>query len=141
MSRFTVALTFVLAAVLVAAVARGEHEIFYRYTILGYVKDARGRPLRDREVKIIRDRTGFSYLGETDATGLYVVTMRLGDESVGEYVTVQTGTLTTRVTVRFDPRNHTQERGTRLDLEGSRAVERTAWFAPTLAKFLGPSGR
>ena len=141
MSRIAVALTLALGVVLVAGVARGEHEIFYRYTILGYVKDARGHPLRDRDVKVIRDKTGFSYLGETDATGFYVVVVRLGDESVGEHLTVQTGPLTTRVTVRFDPRNHTAERGTRLDLEGSRAIERTTWFASTLARFLGPSGR
>jgi hypothetical protein len=140
-SRIAVPLAVLLGAALVAGVARGEHQVFYRYTILGYVKDARGRPLRDHEVKIVRDKTGFSYLGETDASGLYAVIVRLGDESVGEHLTVQSGSLTARVTVRFDPQNHTDERGTRLDLLGSRAVERTAWFASTLALFLGQTSR
>lgn len=141
MSRVAVLIAVVIGAVLVAGAARGEHQVYYRYTILGYVKDARGRPLAGREVKVVRDKTGFSYLGETDASGLYVVIVRLGDESAGEHLTVQSGALTTRVTVRFDPANHTNERGTRLDLEGSRAVEHVKLFASTLARFLGPDGR
>ena len=142
MRRVTLALVVVVAVALAANVARGEHEIYYRYTILGYVKDAKGQAVRGFEVKVIRDKTGFSYLGESDANGLYVVVIRLGDESVGESLTVQAGgALTTRVTVQFDPANHTEERGTRLDVQGSRVVERSAWFASTLALFLGQTRR
>lgn len=141
MSRVSLALTVLLGAVLLAGIARGEHEVYYRYTILGYVKDERGRALAGREVKIVRDKTGFSYLGETDGNGLYVVTLRLGDESVGEHLTVHAGALTARVAVRFDAGNHTEERGTRLDVEGARTVERSAWFASTLSLFLGRAGR
>ena len=83
MIRLTASLAVLLGALLVADAAHGEHEVYYRYTVLGYVKDGRGRPLSAREVKIVRDKTGFSYLGETDANGLYVVVLRLGDESVG----------------------------------------------------------
>jgi hypothetical protein len=140
-SRFRVALAVLLGAVLLAGIARGEHEIYYRYTVLGYVKDARGRPLPGHEVKVVRDKTGFSYLGETDPNGLYVVVLRLGDESVGESLTVHAAGVNMRVAVRFDASNHTEERGTRLDVEGSRTVERSAWFASTLALFLGQSGR
>ena len=140
--RVALVLALVMAVALAAGLARGEHEIYYRYTILGYVKDAKGQPVRGFEVKVTRDKTGFSYLGESDANGLYVVVIRLGDESVGESLTVQAaGALTTRVTVQFDPANHTEERGTRLDVQGSRAVERSAWFASTLALFLGQTRR
>jgi hypothetical protein len=141
-SRVTLALAVVIAVALSTGIARGEHEIYYRYTLLGYVKDAKGQPVRGFEVKVVRDKTGFSYLGESDANGLYVVVIRLGDESVGESLTVQAGNaLTTRVTVQFDPTNHTEERGTRVDVQGSRAVERSAWFASTLALFLGQTRR
>ena len=127
----------VLLAVLVAAApGRAEHEVYYRYTVLGYVRDARGAPLAGREVKIVRDKTGFSYLAETDPAGLYVLVLRLGDESVGERLTVRTGTATGSVQVHFDPGNRTEERGTRLDLEHTRFVERAAWFPSTLALFL-----
>jgi hypothetical protein len=129
------------AALLVAGVAGAEHEVYYRYTLLGYVKDARGRPLPGREVKIVRDKTGFSYLGETDAKGLYVVVIRLGDESVGEQLTVESSAVATKVAVKFDVGNRRDERGTRLDLDGNRFVERPAWFSSTLALYLGDSPR
>jgi hypothetical protein len=139
--RVSVALAAVLAVLFVAGVLHAEHEVYYRYTVLGYVKDARGRPLAGREVKIVREKTGFSYLGETDARGLYVVVIRLGDESLGERLTVRTASLTTRIDVRFEADNHTEERGTRLDVDASRFIERSAWFSSTLALYLGAASR
>ena len=139
--RAAVALIVLLAVVLVADATRAEHEVFYRYTVIGYVKDARGRPVRSRDIMVIRDKTGFSYLGESDAAGLFVVVIRLGDESLNERLTVRVGALATKVTVRFDPANHGDERGTRLDVEADRFVERTAWFPSTLALYLGASAR
>jgi hypothetical protein len=62
--------------------------------------------------------------------------LRLGDESVGERLTLSVGTATTQVVVRLDPANRADERGTRLDLEHTRFVERAAWFPSTLALFL-----
>lgn len=138
--RLTIAIALVVAVGL-AGIAAAEHEVYYRYTLLGYVKDARGRPVQGREIMVVRDKTGFSYLGETDARGLYVVVVRLGDESLGESLTVRMGTATTRVTARFDVANRADERGTRLDVENGRFVERAAWFPSTLALYLGPAGR
>ena len=100
-----VALTSVLASALVPVSLQAEHEVFYRYTVLGYVKDARGHPVKGREVRLVREKTGFSYLGQTDHTGLYVVILRLGDESAGEAVTVSTGeAIRTRVRAWRTPR-------------------------------------
>ena len=141
MRRVLVGLATLVSVVLAAGLTEAEHEVYYRYTLLGYVKDASGRPLRGREVKIVRDKTGFSYLGESDAKGLYVVVVRLGDESVGERLTVRLGSLSTRTTVRFEPDNRNDERGTRMDIEGARFVERAAWFPSTLALFLGAAPR
>ena len=129
--------SLIALAVIVAAVpAPAEHEVYYRYTVLGYVRDSRGAPVNGRQVKIVRDKTGFAYLAETDTAGLYVLVLRLGDESAGERLTVHAGTASGRVTVQFDPANRTDERGTRLDLDHTRFVERTAWFPSTLALFL-----
>ena len=132
----TAAFLLTLGTLLLPARTFAEHEVFYRYTVLGYVKDARGRPVPGREVTVVRDKTGFSYLGQSDAGGLYVVTLRLGDESLGERLTVRSGATTASIVVRFDAGNKTEERGTRLDLEGTRSVERAASFAPTLTRFL-----
>ena len=50
-------------------------------------------------------------------------------------------TTTARLTARFDPTNHTDERGTRVDFDGARAVERAAAFRATLAHFVGAPRR
>ena len=131
-----------LALVLLAALpAAGEHEVWYRYTVLGYVTDAGGRPRAGERVELVRDRTRFSYLGDTDAEGLYVIIARLGDESAGEALTLRVGAATARVTAAFDPTNHTDERGTRVDFVGPRVVERAAAFRATLATFIGAGRR
>jgi hypothetical protein len=134
------------ATVLLVAVALGgpggggraeaEHEPYYRYVVLGYAKDVTGKPIRALSVELVRNKTGFSYLGDTDETGFYVIVARLGDESAGEQLTLTVGSARTTITARFDPSNHADERGTRVDLERARLVERTAWFRPTLARFM-----
>lgn len=129
-------LAFYLVALVLAPPASGEHETVYRYVVLGYVKDAKGAPLSGISVELIREKTGFSYLAETDSQGFYVIVARLGDESVGERLSVKAGSLTATITARFDPANRTDERGTRLDFLGNKPVERQGWFAATLKRFL-----
>ncbi len=136
-----VALAVVTLLSTLAGPAAAEHEVYYRYTVLGYVKDARGKPQSGRDVVVVRDKTGFTYLGETDAKGFYVVVVRLGDESLGEKLTVKVGRASTRLVARFEPADRAEERGTRVDLDGARFVERSAWFRSTLAGFLGAAGR
>ncbi len=131
----------VVVGALAAAPAWAEHEVYYRYTVLGYVKDTAGKPRPSQTVELIRDKTGFSYLGDTDAAGLFVIVARLGDESAGEALTLRLGGRRAKLTARFDPVNHTDERGTRVDFEGARFVERPAWFRSTLANFLSTTRR
>lgn len=126
-------LMFVLAG---GARAAAEHEVFYRFVVLGYARDATGRPLPGEPVELMRDKTGFSYLGETDDRGFYVIVARLGDESTGERLTLKLGQAVTKLTARFDPQNHTDDRGTRIDLVAGKPIERAAWFPSTLRNFL-----
>jgi uncharacterized protein YeaO (DUF488 family) len=125
-----------LALVLVAPPALAEHEPQFRYTVLGYVKDAGGRPRKGAGLEVIRQKTGLSYKGETDAAGLYVIVTRLADESRGEILLVRAGPASLRVTARLDPADHQHERGTRVDFTGSKVTERPELFAPTLKQFL-----
>ena len=111
-----------------------EHEIYYRYTVLGYVQDARGVPQRGVTVSLTREKTGFSYRAETDAAGLYMIVARIGDEGAGERLRLAAGEQSVVLVARFDPGNHAQERGTRLDFHGGRSVERTDWFLATLRR-------
>ena len=124
-----------------AAPAAAEHEVYYRYTVLGYVKDAAGKPRASQTVELIRDKTGFSYLGRTDDTGFFLIVARLGDEGVGESLTLRTGATTTRLVAIFDPANHIEHRGARVDLEGTRFVEQRARFQATLLDALGAATR
>lgn len=126
---------------LVAGAVRAEHEVYYRYVVLGYIKDAHGQPVRAGSVELVRDKTGFSYLAATDEDGLFVVVARLGDEGLGETLTLRVGGFRTSITARFDPANHADDRGTRVDLEATRFVERPAAFRSTLAHFLASPER
>jgi len=119
----------------VAPVA-AEHTVDTRYVVLGFVKDAQGKLRPGQAVDVVRDKTGFAYSGRTDEQGLFVVVVRLGDESAGETLTLRVGPATTTVTARFDPTNHADDRGTRVDLDGATFVERTTAFRPTLARFV-----
>ena len=125
-----------LLAVAAAPGAVAEHEVFYRYTVLGFVKDAAGKPQAGQRVELVRDKTGLAYRSDTDAAGLFVLVVRLGDESVGESLTLRLGTTPLRLVARFDPADHSEERGTRVDLEGSRVLERPSWFRSTLTRLL-----
>jgi len=129
----TLAFLLVLA---VAGAALAEHEVYYRYTVLGYVKDAKGKPRPGVQVEVVRAKTGFSYLGESDAAGLYVIVARLGDESAGETLRIKAAKQTALITARFDPKDHGRERGTRVDFLGARSVETPVAFAATLKRFL-----
>jgi hypothetical protein len=125
----------IVLALTVAPVA-AEHTVYYRYVVLGFVKDAQGQLLSGRAVDVVRDKTGLRYSGRTDEQGLFVIVVRLGDESAGETLTLRIGTATTTITARFDPANHTDDRGSRVDLDGTRFVERKNAFQPTLARFV-----
>ncbi len=110
--------------------------MYYRYTVLGYVKDAAGRVKTGVGVELVREKTGFSYLGETDGMGLYVIVTRLGDESRGESLRVRVAGQSVTITARFDPADHMKERGTRVDFTGGKPVETSPAFAATLRRFL-----
>jgi hypothetical protein len=128
-----------LLATLVALPASAEHEVYFRYTVLGYVKDAAGRPQEGQIVELTRVKTGLTYRGRTDGTGLFVIVVRLGDESAGESLSLRHAATRLGLVARFDAANHADERGTRVDLVGARAVERPAAFRSTLATLLGAS--
>ena len=116
--------------------ASAEHEVQFRYTVLGYVKDAAGRPRKGVALEVTRQKTGLSYPGETDASGLYVIVTRLADESLGERLLVRAGPRSLRITAQFDPADHAVERGTRVDFTGSKEAERPELFPATLKQFL-----
>jgi hypothetical protein len=104
--------------------------------VLGYVKEASGKARPGVQVRVMREKTGFAYVAETDPSGLYVVVTRLGDESLGESLQLRAADHAVTIVARFDPADHLRERGTRVDFEGGKAVETPGAFAATLDRFL-----
>jgi hypothetical protein len=127
----------IVALALAVAPAAAEHTVYYRYVVLGFVKDTQNQRVAARPVEVVRDKTGLAYSGRTDEAGLYVVVVRLGDESAGETLTLRIGPARTTITANFDPANHTDDRGTRVDLDGTRFTERASAFQPTLVRYVG----
>jgi hypothetical protein len=117
--------------------ARAEHQVSYRYVVLGYVTDAANRGRPGVRVELRREKTGFSYLGETDTDGFYVIVARLGDESAGERLHLRADGQAVTLTARFDPADHATERGTRVDFTARKPVETPKAFAATLKRYLG----
>lgn len=113
-----------------------EHQVSYRYVVLGYVTDAANRGRAGVRVELRREKTGFSYLGETDADGFYLIVARLGDESAGEALRLRAEDQAMSLTARFDPADHATERGTRVDFTARRPVESRTTFAGTLKRYL-----
>lgn len=120
----------------ISGVARAEHQVSYRYIVLGYVIDAANRGRPGVRVELRREKTGFSYLGETDTNGFYVIVARLGDESAGESLHLRAEGQATTLTARFDPADHATERGTRVDFTARKPVESPTAFAVTLKRYL-----
>ena len=120
----------------IRGVAWAEHQVSYRYVVLGYVTDAGNRGRRGVRVELRREKTGFSYLGETDDDGFYVIVARLGDESAGETLQLRAESQAMTLTARFDPADHATERGTRVDFTARRPVESPTTFAGTLKRYL-----
>jgi len=120
----------------IVGAARAEHQVSYRYVVLGYVTDAENRGRPGVRVELRREKTGFSYLGETDTDGFYVIVARLGDESAGESFHLRAEGQATTLTARFDPADHATERGTRVDFTARKPVESPTAFAVTLKRYL-----
>ena len=116
--------------------ARAEHEVYYRYTVLGYVQDTAGKPRVGAHVQLVRERTGFAYRVSSDGAGLYVLVARLGDEGAGERLQLKVDAQELVITARFDPADHARERGTRVDFVRGRPVELAADFPATLRRVL-----
>jgi hypothetical protein len=124
-----------LAAGLTGA-ASATHRPEFRFVVLGFVTDAGGQPVADARVVVTRLKTGLEYPTRTEKDGFYLVVVRLHDEDEGDRLGVELGRVKGEVQARFDPRNKTSERGTRVDARAGRLVENRQAFAETLRSYL-----
>lgn len=127
-----------LAAVFLSlgALAEATHRVDHRYVVLGYVRDAMGRPVPRAPVRVVREKTGLAYEATSGADGVYLVIVHLHDEDLGDPLVLALGAATLRVRARFDPLDPRQPRGTRVDFIAVEGWERRDDFAHTLERYL-----
>ncbi len=127
-----------VAVVLVALAGSAEatHRVDHRYVVLGYVRDAMGRPMPRAPVRVVREKTELAYEAETDADGMYLVIVHLHDEDLGDPLALAVGPATFRIRARFDALDPRTPRGTRVDFIAGQGWERHDDFAHTLDRYL-----
>lgn len=132
-----VAATAVALTLLLATAVEATHEVDHRYVVLGYVRDAAGRPLAWTVVRVVREKTGLAHEARTDSDGFYLVILHLHDEDVLEPLRVAVTRATTlRVAARFNSRDPRTPRGTRVDFTNGVARERSEEFAAALERYV-----
>ena len=130
------AMAVITLGFIVVGLASATHSPDTRFTVLGFVRDHAGSPMRDRPVQVVRERTGLAFRGKSDGAGFYVVVVWVRDEDRGDRLRVETGGASLVVLAMFDPSDRKTERGTRVDFTGSHAVERREAFRATLDRWL-----
>jgi hypothetical protein len=108
----------------------------HRFLVIGYVTDAAGRPVAGARVVVRRPKTGLEQPTRTEPDGLYFVVVHLHDEDEGERLAVEANGVQGEIRARFDVRDRRVERGTRVDIRGTRLVENRGGFAETLREYL-----
>ena len=117
--------------------AAATHEVYFRYVVLGFVKDARGRAVAGRELVLTRDKTGYAYPGATDEQGFFIIVAQLGDESAGEPLTLTFGRRSSGC-ARSSIRRTTATPGHADRSRGRTFVERNTLFRATLLDAVAP---
>jgi hypothetical protein len=125
-----------VAALLLPVGGAATHLPDHRFLVIGYVTDSEGRAIPGARVVVIRLKTGLEHPIRTEADGLYFVVLHLHDEDEGERLAIEVNGIRGEFRARFDVRDHKVERGTRLDIRGTRLVENRAAFAATMREYL-----
>lgn len=120
-SRLAVAVLFL--AVLCAGPALAEHEVDHRYTVEGYVLDARKIPQTDVNV-VVSTGEGPAGRAVTDRRGYYRIQLHLHDADLGRELTVKAGERQARIRVKFDPADKHTARVHYLNFVGAETSEK-----------------
>lgn len=112
-----------LVNVLLPKSVMATHEADHRFIVFGYVRDDRGRPLKDQKVIVVDTRLDQGMTTFTDRDGYYEALLHLHNEDLGDEITVMTGDQKKSIRATFDPDDKHTERKTRVDFGSAAAVE------------------
>ncbi len=116
---------------MVPSTVSATHEADHRYTVYGYVRDAKGRAVQDTKVMVVDNRVGEGSTAFTDKNGYYEVLLHLHDSNLGDEVTITTPEETKTVVAQFDPEDHMAERKVQVDF-GALPIESASGSMATL---------
>jgi hypothetical protein len=129
--------TAVVLGLALAPTVEAIHAVDHRYVVLGYVRDATGRPLAGKAVRVVRQKSGLVLEAETDWDGFYVVIVHLHDEDLlGTLWVAVTPRTTLRLKAQFNPFDARTPRGTRVDFTDGVPRERPEEFATALERYV-----
>ena len=135
---FAAVITVTTLGLVLAPAVEAIHQVDHRYVILGSVRDAAGRPMTGRFVRVVRQKTGLTLQAETDADGFYLVIVHLHDEDLLDTLWVAVGPRAAlRLKAHFNPFDARKPRGTRVDFIDGVPRERPEEFASALARYVG----
>jgi hypothetical protein len=123
-----------------SAFALSSHDVYARYVVVGYVRDAEGKPAAGTRVHAVTEKGQLTYETETDASGLFVLVASIRKGS-GESLILSTDSLQTTLRPRLDAPAHQGPHGTRVDIDGDRFSERHALFEQTYEEVRAKQGQ
>ena len=97
------------------AVVWATHETHHRYTVYGYVRDAKGSAIQDAKVMVVDARLGEGSTAFTDRSGYYEVLLHLHNENMGDEISITTPDETKKINATFNPADMTTERKVQVD--------------------------
>ncbi len=126
----------VLVWVILPSTVWATHEANHRYTVYGYVRDAKGQAAQDTKVMVVDNRIGEGSTAFTDKNGYYEVLLHLHDTNVGDEIAITTPDETKTITAQFNPDDHMTERKVQVDFgapppAGTSGNTATLWMYGT----------
>ena len=107
--------SFILVWVLFPSIVRATHETNHRFTVYGYVRDAKGSAIQDAKVMVVDNRIGEGATAFTDRSGYYEVLLHLHNQNLGDEVSITTPDETKTINASFDPADMATERKVQVD--------------------------
>jgi hypothetical protein len=103
--------------------AMATHEADHRFTVYGYVRDDRGRPVKGERVIVVDDRSDQAHTAFTDGDGYYEALLHLHNQDMGNEITLMVRDEKKSIRATFDPEDKSSERKVQVDFGAPLAAD------------------
>jgi len=108
--------------------AWATHEADHRFTVYGYVRDAKGVAIEDARVMVVDTQIGEGSTAFTDRSGYYEVLLHLHSKNLGDEISITALDEVKKITATFDPEDKTTARMVQVDFGAVPAEKLTSSF-------------